>query len=100
MHARYVIHTVGPVWNGGINDEKDKLKSCYKNSLELAARKNCKSIAFPNISTGIYKFPKELAAQIAVQAVREFVLNNNSINRVILVCFDDESERYFREALA
>src|ERR1700760_1499379 len=66
LPAKYVIHTVGPVWNGGENDEEEKLADCYKNSLQLAVDNNLKTIAFPNISTGVYRFPKEEAARIAI----------------------------------
>ncbi|KXJ04404.1 Macro domain-containing protein LIC-13295, partial [Exaiptasia diaphana] len=72
LPAKHVIHTVGPVWNGGNKNEEDNLKSCYLNSLVLAEKNGCKSIAFPGISTGIYKFPKELAADIAISTVRAF----------------------------
>ncbi|MFV8347797.1 O-acetyl-ADP-ribose deacetylase [Flavobacterium sp. ZB4P13] len=92
LPANYVIHTVGPVWNGGNNNEKEKLAECYKNSLQLAVENNCKSIAFPSISTGIYRFPKELAAQIAVKTVSEFLSKHTEIEKVIFVCFDDENE--------
>ena len=91
LPARFVIHTVGPVWNGGTINEEDKLKSCYRKSLQLAIDNDCKSIAFPNISTGIYKFPKELAAEISLQAIRQFLLENDFIEEVYLVCFDDEN---------
>lgn len=91
MPSKYVIHTVGPVWRGGANDEAQKLANCYINSLKLAVENNCKTIAFPNISTGVYHFPKEKAAKIAVETVSEFLQNNNNIEKVILVCFDNES---------
>lgn len=91
MPSEYVIHTVGPVWHGGKNNEAQKLANCYKNSLELAIEHNCKSIAFPNISTGVYGFPKEKAAKIAVKTVNEFLPQNHSIAEVFYVCFDDEN---------
>lgn len=97
--AKRVIHTVGPVWNGGTKDEKEQLKNCYKNALRLAAENNCKSVAFSNISTGIYKFPKDLAAQIAVETVQDFLSHNATIEKVIFVCFDEESEKYFKKEL-
>lgn len=90
LPARFVVHTVGPVWNGGTNGEPEKLRSCYQNSLNLAAGKGCKSIAFPGISTGVYGYPKEKAAKIAVATVAEFE-NDSSIGEVVFVCFDDQS---------
>ena len=92
LPANYVIHTVGPVWNGGNKNEKEKLADCYKNSLKLAVENNCKSVAFPSISTGVYRFPKDMAAQIAVKTVSEFLSKHNEIEKVIFVCFDDENE--------
>lgn len=91
MPSKYVIHTVGPVWNGGSKDETQKLANCYTNSLKLAIKNNCKTIAFPNISTGLYHFPKEKAAAIAVQTVKEFLQDQKNIEEVIFVCFDDEN---------
>jgi O-acetyl-ADP-ribose deacetylase (regulator of RNase III) len=91
LPAKYVIHTVGPVWNGGKYDEETKLANCYKNSLALAVDNHCKSIAFPNISTGIYHFPKKEAAKIAVETVKEFLSKTSLIEKVIFVCFDDEN---------
>lgn len=91
MPSKYVIHTVGPVWNGGYNDEAQKLANCYTNSLKLAIKNNCKSIAFPNISTGVYGFPKDKAATVAVKTVNDFLQNHDRIEEVIFVCFDDEN---------
>lgn len=91
LPAKFVIHTVGPIWNGGNNKEAEKLSNCYKNSLALAVKNNCKTIAFPNISTGVYRFPKEEAAKIAIHSVREFLSSNSSIEKIILVCFDEEN---------
>ena len=90
LPARFVIHTVGPIWNGGENDEVKKLGDCYRNSLELAEINGCGSIAFPGISTGVYRFPKAEAAIIAVNTVHKFLSVPRNIERVILVCFDDE----------
>lgn len=90
LPAKYVIHTVGPVWNGGSHLEREKLADCYINSLKLAIQYNCKSIAFPNISTGVYKFPKDEAAEIALTSILTF----NQVlmfERIFLVCFDDEN---------
>lgn len=99
LAAKYVIHTVGPVWNGGKNNEEQKLASCYTNSLQLAVEHNIKTIAFPNISTGIYHFPKEKAAHIAVDAVKQFLLKNDSIATVIFVCFDAENYDLYNRIL-
>jgi O-acetyl-ADP-ribose deacetylase (regulator of RNase III) len=93
LPARYVIHTVGPVWNGGKSAEEELLANAYRNSLELAVNHDIKTIAFPNISTGIYHFPKERAAEIAVETVKEFLKENGTIEKVLFVCFD--AENYF-----
>jgi O-acetyl-ADP-ribose deacetylase (regulator of RNase III) len=91
LPAKYVIHTVGPVWNNGKGKEETLLASCYKNSLELAVKNDVKTIAFPNISTGIYHFPKELAARIAIETILDFLSKDETIEEVVLVCFDDEN---------
>jgi len=90
LPARFVIHTVGPVWHGGDGEEERLLASCYEHSLELADANGCKSIAFPNISTGIYGFPKALAAKIAVAAVRDFSTVAH-LKQVIFVCFENDN---------
>ena len=89
LPARYVIHTVGPVWNGGDKEESVKLSNCYKKSLKLAIENGCKTIAFPNISTGVYRFPKQRAAEIAMKTVSEFLSERQEIEKVIFCCFDD-----------
>lgn len=91
LPAKYVIHTVGPVWNNGKNNEADKLANCYRNSLALAIKNTINSIAFPNISTGIYGYPKKEAAGIAVRTVTDFLLNNQYLINVHFVCFDEEN---------
>ncbi|PWG80462.1 O-acetyl-ADP-ribose deacetylase [Pararcticibacter amylolyticus] len=91
LPAKYVIHTVGPVWNGGNNQERQKLKNCYNNSLELALKHGIQSIAFPNISTGIYRFPKEEAAGIAFTTVKNFLEVTPSPVDVTFICYDDEN---------
>ena len=91
LPAKFVIHTVGPVWHGGKNDEEKLLADCYNNSLKLAVDHQCKTIAFPNISTGIYDFPKDKASAISVNTVINFLKNNDQIEKVIFVCFDDEN---------
>jgi len=90
LPARYVIHTVGPVWHSGDSEEERLLASCYQHSLELADANGCKSIAFPNISTGIYGFPKDLAAKIAVAAVRNYSSTEN-LKKVIFICFEKDN---------
>jgi O-acetyl-ADP-ribose deacetylase len=99
LPAKYVIHTVGPVWNGGNKDERELLASCYRNSLQLAVAHGVKTIAFPNISTGVYRFPKPEAAAIAIKAVQQFVANGNSIDEVFFVCFDNENYALYKERL-
>jgi O-acetyl-ADP-ribose deacetylase (regulator of RNase III) len=91
LPAKFVIHTVGPVWNGGNKNEAEKLANCYNNSLKLAVENNVKTIVFPNISTGIYGYPKKEAAEIAVKSVSDFLQNNSSISKVYFVCFDEEN---------
>lgn len=91
LPAKFVIHTVGPVWNGGAKNENGKLKSCYVNALQLAVKNHCKTIAFPSISTGVYRFPKDKAAKIAIKTIKDFLETEESIEEVILVCFDDEN---------
>lgn len=91
MPAKYVIHTVGPIWNGGRNTEREKLANCYINSLKIAMEHHCKTIAFPNISTGVYGYPKREAAEVAVHSVHEFLKSNSGIEEVVFVCFDDEN---------
>ncbi|MBC7382168.1 MAG: O-acetyl-ADP-ribose deacetylase [Bacteroidia bacterium] len=99
LPAKFIIHTVGPVWNDGLHDEATRLANCYKNSMQLAINNQCKSIAFPNISTGIYRFPKKLAAQIAVQVVHAVLAQTKDLDKVIFVCFDEENYNYIREQL-
>jgi O-acetyl-ADP-ribose deacetylase (regulator of RNase III) len=94
LPAKYVIHTVGPVWNGGNQDERTKLANCYLNSLQLAVEHDLKTIAFPNISTGAYGFPKKEAAEISVSRIQNFILKNGSIEQVLIVCFDEENYQY------
>lgn len=91
LPAKYVIHTVGPVYNNGGKGEDALLASAYLNSLKLGAENHVETIAFPNISTGIYHFPKEKAAAIAIKTVRDFLAENESIKQVTFVCFDDEN---------
>jgi O-acetyl-ADP-ribose deacetylase (regulator of RNase III) len=90
LPAKFVIHTVGPVWNGSKTDA-EKLTDCYKNALQLAVDNDCKTMAFPNISTGVYRFPKPEAAEIAMHTVTEFLSQTDKIEKVVFVCFDDEN---------
>lgn len=99
LPAKYVIHTVGPVWNEGKKNEDELLKNCYVNSLRLAVENNCKSIAFPNISTGIYKFPKDRAASIAIKSTYDFLSVYKQINKVTFVCFDEDNFNEIEKAL-
>ena len=99
MPARYVIHTVGPVWHGGMNNEDQLLANAYSNSLRLAVDNGVKTIAFPNISTGVYGFPKERAAKIAIKTVRKFLENDKSLNEVVFVCFDRENHDIYERLL-
>jgi O-acetyl-ADP-ribose deacetylase (regulator of RNase III) len=91
LSAKYVIHAVGPVWHGGNNNETNLLASAYTNSLKLAIEYEVKTIAFPNISTGIYGFPKDKAATIALQAMNMFTESISKLTEIIFVCFDDEN---------
>ncbi len=99
LPAKFVIHTVGPVWNGGKRNEQEKLADCYRNSLRLAVENNLRIIAFPNISTGVYGYPKKEAAEIAVQTVTEFLQTNSSIISIYFVCFDEENFQLYQSLL-
>ena len=94
-----VIHTVGPVWRGGNSGEAETLFSCYRKSLLLAEKAGLKSIAFPNISTGIYGYPKDKAARVAVEAVHKTLNETPGIQRIIFVCFDEENYRLYEEIM-
>ncbi len=99
LPAAYVIHAVGPVWRGGHSGEPGLLASCYANCLRLAAENKCNSVAFPNISTGIYGYPKKDAAVIAVCEVRKHLALHPLPSRVIFACFDPENLEIYREIL-
>jgi len=99
LPAKYVIHTVGPVWYGGMRNEDQLLSAAYTNSLKLAVENGAKTIAFPNISTGVYSFPKERAAEIAIAAVKEFLKTDKSPDEVIFVCFDRENHEIYERLL-
>lgn len=100
LPAPYVIHAVGPVWQGGGQGEEAQLANAYRNSIRLAAQHHLRTLAFPNISTGIYGFPRERAADIAIAAVREALATAPEIEQVTFVCFDDENYRLYRERLS
>ena len=100
MPAKYVVHTVGPIWSYGKMNEEEKLRDCYRNSLKLADEKNVESISFPNISTGAYGFPKEKAVEIALDEVKKyFTVNMYDIKKVVFVCFDDENFDIYSEMM-
>jgi len=99
LKAGHIIHTVGPVWYGGYKDEPESLASCYQSSLKLAKEKKFKTVAFPGISTGIYGFPKDLAAVIAVNETRRFLNKNNYPEKVIFVTFCDDNYETYRKLL-
>jgi len=90
LAAKFIIHTVGPVWQGGNKGEDGLLSGCYRNSLEIAKAAKIKEIAFPAISTGAYRFPAERAAAIAIRTAQEFLSANPEIEKVVFVCFDKE----------
>lgn len=99
MPANYVIHAVGPVWNGGKRHEEELLANAYRSSFARALEINAKTIAFPNISTGIYHFPKDRAAQIAIDTTKEFLDQNDSIEKVIFICLDSENHSIYYKLL-
>ncbi|MCH5250355.1 MAG: O-acetyl-ADP-ribose deacetylase [Lachnospiraceae bacterium] len=100
LPCKYVIHTVGPVWNGGSHNEDELLAGCYRNSLKLAMENSIKTIAFPSVSTGIYSFPVERAAKIAVNTVNEFLNENpGQFDMVLWVLFDDRTEAAYQAAV-
>lgn len=100
LKARHVIHTVGPIWSDGSKGEPQLLANAYRNSLELAKQHSLQSVAFPNISTGVYRFPKKQAAQIAVETVKDYLQNNTLPQQVTFVCFDDENFNLYKELLS
>ncbi len=99
LPSKYIIHTVGPVWNNGTENEANLLASCYKTSLELALKHEIKSIAFPAISTGAYRFPFNLAAKIAYETITQFLDTHNGIEHVYLVCYNEKDLNQFKRAI-
>lgn len=99
LPAKYVIHTVGPIWQGGYNNEVELPANCYRNSLKLAVDNGIKTIAFPAISTGIYGFPLNRAARIAVSIVTKFLSEHDEIEKVIFVAFDDKTYYTYQKFL-
>jgi O-acetyl-ADP-ribose deacetylase (regulator of RNase III) len=99
LPAKYVIHTVGPVWHGGQHQEEKLLASCYRRSLHVAVQNGVKTIAFPAISTGVYGFPLEPATRIAVREARSFLEEGPAIQQVVFVCFDRATYEYYRKVL-
>jgi O-acetyl-ADP-ribose deacetylase (regulator of RNase III) len=100
LPARHVIHTVGPVWSGGGSGEPETLASCHRNAIALAAELGCRRVAFPAISTGVYGYPAELAAEVAVATTREALGEQGTVERVIFVLFDERTHEIFAAALA
>jgi O-acetyl-ADP-ribose deacetylase (regulator of RNase III) len=99
LSARFIIHTVGPVWRGGKNGESELLASCYRNSLTIAAKQEVKSIAFPSISTGVYGYPIDLAARIAVETVSDVIRKPSKIEEVIFCCFSPSDLAVYEDIL-
>ncbi len=99
LAAAHVIHTVGPIWQGGENNEADLLAGCYRNCFAIARHKKFRSLAFPAISTGVYGFPREQAARIAVQETRSALADNPVLEKILLVCFNPETRKAYEKAL-
>lgn len=100
MPSKHVIHTVGPVWHGGQQNEPQLLANCYRNALQLAMDYGCKAVAFPNISTGIFGYPKDAAATVAIGAVLDFISQHpTAFEKVVFVCFDDENYGLYEAGL-
>lgn len=100
LPARHVIHTVGPVWRGGNKGEADLLASCYRRSLELAAAHGCRTVAFPAISTGVFGYPKDEAAAVAVHAVARFLRGSDFPQKIIFCCFDEPAAALHRKVIS
>lgn len=100
LPARYVIHTPGPIWRGGDRNEPNLLASCYRSCLALARENGCQTVCFPSISTGVYHFPLDRAAAIAIGAIAEFLKENDTPETVTMVCFDSRTKAAYEAALA
>lgn len=100
LPVRYVIHTVGPVWHGGNEGEMELLAAAYRNSLILGQSHGVKTIAFPNISTGVYHFPKKLAAQTVIATVKDFLDQDNTYEMIYFCIFDDENDQLYKKILS
>ncbi|MGN0711542.1 MAG: O-acetyl-ADP-ribose deacetylase [Anaerovoracaceae bacterium] len=100
LPARFVIHTPGPIWHGGSDGEPELLADSYRNSLKLAEENGCKTVAFPSISTGVYRFPLKQAASIALKTISEFLESSSSVEEVTMVCFSDEVKAVYDDTLA
>ena len=99
LPAKYVIHTPGPIWHGGGSGEAELLSSCYRSCLTLASENGCKTVDFPSISTGVYRFPLDKAAEIAIGTIHEFLKAHGEIERVRMVCFDVRTYECYQKAL-
>lgn len=99
LPARYIIHTPGPIWHGGDGNERQLLTNSYCNSLRLAEEHGCRSVAFPSISTGVYAFPLDLAAPIALTTIRDFLDTAAVVETVTMVCYDPQTLAAYRQAL-
>ena len=99
LPAKYVIHTVGPIWQGGEMDKAQLLTNCYQNSLKLAVAHQARTVAFPNISTGVYGYPKEQAAEVAIKSVNNFLATDHSLEYVIFVVFDQDNYELYQRLL-
>lgn len=96
LPAQFIIHTPGPIWRGGMNGEDQLLANSYRNSLQLADQHLCRTIAFPSISTGVYAFPLDRAAKIAITTIKEFLATATYVDQVTMVCFDDQTLRAYQ----
>jgi O-acetyl-ADP-ribose deacetylase (regulator of RNase III) len=99
LPAKYIIHTPGPIWHGGDGEERQLLANSYRNSLLLAEENNCRTVAFPSISTGVYAFPLAIAAPIALTTIRDFLNTAEVVREVTMVCFDSQTLAAYRQAL-
>ncbi len=100
LPAKYVLHTPGPIWRGGNHNEEALLAGSYRSCLELAVEYGCKTVAFPSISTGVYGFPLDKASKIAVKAILDFLQEHEEIERVIMVCFSQDTKKWYDEVIS